>query len=101
MKKTFLFSGIFIIMISSLTYSSYCPEPSKPLSGLPALPSCADPLGGIGDCGRQEIEDYKTKIENYVSVMQTYADDALNYANCEQQAAIDAWNKFLGDLEEI
>lgn len=83
--------------------AAYCTQPQPPqppYAQPPAAPFCA--RGYYGQkCGEMEVENYRREVERYISEMQRYAeqvdrfaDSAVNWARCQSQEAVNAWNGF-------
>ena len=77
-------------MIFSISSAfAYCSEPSAPYGGTPSAPYCSDNV-----CESWTADSFKSEVENYLSKMNEYAEEAIGYAKCQKEEAIDEWNDF-------
>lgn len=110
-----LLFGVFALAVPE-TVMGFCFEPSPPsppsapFVTLPGKPFCADYAGGVGDCSQWEIDSYQADIKRYIRAWDSYtmevqryhqdatqyAEEALEFANCQANEAVSEWNGFVG-----
>ena len=84
--------AIVFLLVGPTSALAYCTEPRAPSGprsyGPPSPPVCGS-YGDLSGCSRWEVEDYRSDLEAYMRDMRAYA-------NCEMDAAVDEWNRFIG-----
>ena len=99
-----IFSYLLFSIIFSNSAFAFCSEPNAPDSPStlfkPSLPYCLRgySYSGTHDCEDYEIDNYKSKVadyirelNDYISEVQRYHDEAVDYAKCEAE---DVKNQF-------
>lgn len=85
-------AAIFILTLSPLTADAFCSEPSPPMFKpvKPTAPPCVDTYSNTHTCDDFTFDSYlsamrnfELEVNNYVSDLQTYVDEAVDYAECE------------------
>jgi exo-beta-1,3-glucanase (GH17 family) len=91
MKNTIATVGITILFSLSVNHAAACETPNAPdaPSAKPSLPICMSSYKSTGkhDCSSTEAENYIDAINKYMKKLNTYAADAITYANAVQQFA--------------
>ncbi|MCG8595664.1 MAG: hypothetical protein MI785_15050 [Kiloniellales bacterium] len=83
-----------VILTVALTLIStkglaFCFEPTPPFSK-PSPPLCFDNV-----CDSWAVDSYRSEVDLYLNRLQNYADEALEYAECEARKAVNDWNDFV------
>lgn len=94
--------GLLALLYSGESHA-FCAEPrppSAPWHDPPTAPICSG-YGSLSDCDSWEIESFRNEVQDFIYEMQNYADEAarfysnaVDYANCQAEEALDNWNAF-------